>query len=38
LSQGAEPVSSSRQENAAFIKKEHEKWDGVIRRAGIKVE
>ena len=33
---GSEPVGSSPAEFAAHLKAEHEKWAGVIRKAGIK--
>ncbi len=38
LNQGAEPVPSSPDEFAAFIKNETDKWGDVIRTAGIKPE
>jgi tripartite-type tricarboxylate transporter receptor subunit TctC len=38
LSQSSEPVGDSPQAFGAFVKNEHEKWAGVIRRAGIRME
>ena len=35
---GAEPVGSTPQEFAAFLKAETQKWTKVIRDAGIKAE
>jgi len=33
--QGAEPVASTPQQFAAFIKSEAQKWSQVIKRAGL---
>jgi tripartite-type tricarboxylate transporter receptor subunit TctC len=38
LSQSTEPVGNSQQAFGAFLKSERDKWAGVIRRAGIKLE
>lgn len=38
LGLGADPVGSTPQEFAAFIRSEHEKWSRVIRDANIRVE
>jgi tripartite-type tricarboxylate transporter receptor subunit TctC len=38
LSQSTEPVGNSQQAFSAFLKSERDKWAGVIRRAGIKLE
>jgi len=38
LSQSSEPVGDSPQAFGAFIKSERDKWSGVIKRAGIKIE
>ena len=38
LSQSSEPVGDSPQSFGAFLKSEHEKWAGVIRRAGIRMD
>ncbi|HKU69758.1 MAG TPA: tripartite tricarboxylate transporter substrate binding protein, partial [Burkholderiales bacterium] len=38
LSQSSEPVGDSPQAFAAFMKSEHAKWAGVIKRGGIKLD
>jgi tripartite-type tricarboxylate transporter receptor subunit TctC len=38
LGLGADPVASSPQAFAGFIKSEHDKWTQVIRQAGIRAE
>ena len=38
LSQSTEPVGNSQQAFGAFIRSEREKWAGVIKRAGIRME
>ena len=38
LSQSSEPVGNSPQAFGAFIKSEHDKWAGVIKRAGIRID
>ena len=38
LSQSSEPVGNTPREFAAFMKSESEKWAGVIKRAGIRME
>jgi len=38
LSQSSEPVGNASREFAAFMKSESEKWAGVIKRAGIRLE
>ncbi len=38
LSQSSEPVGNSPQAFAAFIRSERDKWAGVIKRAGIRME
>jgi tripartite-type tricarboxylate transporter receptor subunit TctC len=35
LKQGGEPVGSTPEAFAAFVKAEHQKWSGVIKRAGL---
>lgn len=35
---GSDPVASSTQEFAAFIKSEHEKWATVVRQANLRIE
>ncbi len=35
-SDGTEPVGSSRQQFASFIKNDYERWQGVVKRAGIR--
>jgi tripartite-type tricarboxylate transporter receptor subunit TctC len=38
LAQGAEPIANSRQDFAAFVRAEHDKWAKVIREGGIAIE
>jgi tripartite-type tricarboxylate transporter receptor subunit TctC len=38
LSQSSEPVGNGSREFAAFMKSESEKWAGVIKRAGIRLD
>ena len=38
LAAGAEPLASSQQEFAAFIRDEARKWGDVIQKAGVKLE
>jgi tripartite-type tricarboxylate transporter receptor subunit TctC len=38
LSQSTEPVGNSQQEFGAFLRSERDKWAGVIKRAGIRME
>jgi tripartite-type tricarboxylate transporter receptor subunit TctC len=35
LKQGGEPIGSTPEAFAAFVKAEHQKWSGVIKRAGL---
>jgi len=35
---GGEPVSTTPEQAAAFLRAEHERWARVIREAGIKAE
>jgi len=38
LAAGAEPLTNSPQEFAAFIRDEARKWGEVIKKAGVKLE
>ena len=38
LSQSTEPVGNSQQQFSAFLKSERDKWAGVIKRAGIRMD
>jgi tripartite-type tricarboxylate transporter receptor subunit TctC len=38
LEQGADPVGNTPEQHAAYIKSEIEKWRGVVKNAGIKIE
>lgn len=38
VAQGVEPLASTPEQYAAFLREEHEKWGKVIRDAGIKIE